>query len=182
MRVLRRVLLLVPALLVLAAVAVVLAARPQLENAEDDVERAWAELASSLDARYELLAATTAAIGDTPGPSGELADELDRALGRWRNVRAEEASVDTQVEAANALEGLARRLDVTVRASPRVSAVPEVIAALDAFVNAPPPGELAAFEAAARAYAKERSGISRSVVAGLLDYEAVPALDMDGSP
>lgn len=44
-------------LLITGAVALMLTARPRLEDRRDDVDRAWAPLREPLAARYEQLAA-----------------------------------------------------------------------------------------------------------------------------
>jgi len=178
MRLVRRILLLALALVVAAAAGYTLVARSQLERARDDVEASWSALAEPLDARYALLGAVTAAIGDTGGPAAALVSDVDDALERWRSARRGNAPVDAQVDAANRLEGLGRRLAATVRASVRLSGRPEVVAALDAYAGAPVPEQAAAYDAAARRYADERSSSARRLVAQVLGYEAVSAFDL----
>lgn len=178
MRVVRRLLPLALLLVAVVAIAFVLTSRPRLEDARDEVEQRWDALVEPLDARYGLLGGVTAAIGGAPGPSATLAGEVNAALEQWNALRADDAGVAEGVDAANRLEALGRRLDATVRASARLSAVPEVLAALDAFSGAQVPPEVEPFAAAVRDYAEERSGSARSLLADLFGYDAVAALDL----
>jgi hypothetical protein len=181
MRVVRRLLPLALLLVVIVAIAFVLTSRPRLEDARDEVEQRWDALVEPLDARYELLDGVTAAIGGAPGPSATLAGDVNAALERWNALRADDSGVEDAVDTANRLEALGRRLDATVRASARLSAIPEVMTALDAYAGAEIPGEVAAFTTAVRDYAEERSGSARGLMADLFGYDAVPALDIAAS-
>lgn len=176
MRVLRRVLLLVLVLLVVAAIALVIGARPDLEDARDEVDARWDALAQPLDERYARLEAAVAAARGTPGSSAELVEELETAIGRWYAARDDDAAVADQVAAANDLEGLARRFGAVAAASPRLSADPEVTAALAAYRDAPVPEGAPAFTEAVRHYEDERDGPLRAVVATVLGYDEIPAL------
>lgn len=175
MRVLRRVLLLVLVGLVVAAIALVLDARPELEDARDEVDARWDAIARPLEERYARIEAAVAAARGTPGPSAELVEELETAIGRW-NAARDDAAVADQVAAANDLEGLARRFAGVAAASPRLSADPEVTAALAAHRDAPAPDGAAAFTEAVRRYENERDGPLRAVVATVLGYDEIPAL------
>jgi hypothetical protein len=163
--------------LVVAVAALVLYARPQLDDARDDVSTRWITAATALDERYALLAAATGLVRDTPGPAGELAHQVDTALARWLRAREADRPVADEVQATNQLEAAARRLDAAVRASPRLSADPAVIAAFDAFA-ATLPEPVASFQAAVRAYADERDGTLRRVVADTFGYDPIPVLDV----
>jgi hypothetical protein len=103
---------------------------------------------------------------------------LELALHRWL-ARGRYNDRDAGIEAANDLDGLGRRLVLTVRASARLSADPAVTGPLDAYasaVSAAPPEQLAAYADAVRAYEKERRGPFRGMVADVLGYDAVPTL------
>ncbi|MDZ4826203.1 MAG: hypothetical protein SGJ13_07025 [Actinomycetota bacterium] len=173
---LRRLLPLALLLLFVAALAIVLSARQQLEAADDEVQTRWDDLLPVLDARYDLLAALTATISTTSGPTAELAGDVDDALDQWDRRRADDASVAELVASANRLEGLARRLGVTVRASEQLAANAEVMAALAAYEASSSPDALPAFLAADRDYAAERAGAIRSLVADVLGYDPIPTL------
>ena len=56
----RRLAVVVVLILAGGAVALVLTARPQLDDRRDDVDRAWTQLRAPLTARYERLAAVRA--------------------------------------------------------------------------------------------------------------------------
>jgi len=175
MRVLRRVSLLVLVGLVVAAIALVLGSRPDLEDARDEVDVRWDAIAQPLDERYARLEAVVAAARGTPGPSAELVEELERAIARW-NAARDDAAVADRVAAANDLEGLARRFAAVAAASPRLSADPEVTAALAAYRDAPVPEGAAAFSEAVRRYEAVRDGPLRAVVATVLGYDEIPTL------
>ena len=174
MRALRRYL---PLLLVLVAVgllAIVLTSRPDLEDARNEVDTRWEALAAPLNARYELLAAASAAASNNVGPAGEIAAEVNAALNDWAD--SVDRDVADAVAAANALEGLGRRLDAAIGASPTLSNDAAVMTAMTDFATADPPEPASQFTAAVRAYEDERDGPVRGVLADALGYEPIPVL------
>jgi hypothetical protein len=180
MRMMRRIVPIVLVLLVVVAGVIVLTSRPGLEDARKDVDTTWDAAAPKINQRLVLLAAADQPLVSTPGPVGDIAKEVDAELKTW--VRTQQSNDrDAAIESANALEGLGRRLVAVVRASPRVSADPNVTAKVDAFANTPEPAELAAFARAVRAYEDERRGPIRGLVAGALGYDQVPTLSVPAS-
>jgi hypothetical protein len=182
MRVVRRVVPLAVLVVVVAAVALVLAVRPDLDDAREEARRRWDALESPLDDRYAALGAVTARVRDAGGPAADIASDVDDELRRWQALRRADAPADDAVVAANELEALTRRLTTAVRASPRLSADAELVAALDLFAAGVPPEPVRAFDDAVRAYAQERSGTLRGLVADVFGYDAVPALDVPEPP
>jgi hypothetical protein len=177
MRTMRRLLPVVIVLVIVVALVLVFTSRPSLEDARNEVDTNWDVAAPKLNERFVLLTSATQAVLNTPGPTGEIAKDVDEALKRW--VRAEEAKDrDAAIDTANDLDGLGRRLVTVVRSSPRLSADANVTGPIDAYANAAaaPPAELAAFAEAVRAYEQERQGPVRGVVADVFGYEAVPTL------
>jgi len=122
MHVLRVVRVLLPLLIVAALVGAassVLSARPDLQKAKRNVDASWTSVSGQLDNRYVLLAKVDDNLRPVPGPMHAIVTDLDTALAHWRAVHLH-SSVATQVNAANDVEALARRLLLTEKTSPRV--------------------------------------------------------------
>jgi hypothetical protein len=180
MRMVRLIVPIVLVLLVVVAGVIVLTSRPGLEDARKGVDATWDAAAPRINERLTVLAAANQPLVSTPGPVGEVAKEVDAELKTW--VRAQQSNDrDAAIESANQLEGLGRRLVAVVRASPRVSADPNITARIDAFANTPEPAEIDAFARAVRAYEDERRGPIRGIVAGALGYDEVPTLAVPAS-
>jgi hypothetical protein len=172
-----RVLLVV---LVVAAVAgagsSVLSARPDLDNAKNDVDSTWATVAPQLDRRYLQLAAVNQELQSVPGPVHSLVADTDAALARWRDAR-QHSGVATQVAAANDVEALARRLLATQAASPRVRGNATLLSDVGKYLAVSSLTAAAAFNRAVQSYEHERKGPVRAVVASVLGDKAIPVLD-----
>jgi hypothetical protein len=182
MRVLRRVLPLAVILFVVAAIAMVLSTRPALHDKRADVDARWDALAGPLDTRYDQLAAAADAVRNAPGSIGDLVGQIDDAKRTWDRQRERGSGVESQVKAANTLEGLGRRLVTTVRASARLNGDPAVKSAVDTFANAAAPEPLPRFDAAVRAYEDKRGGPLRRTVAAILGYDSIPSLQLHAAP
>ncbi len=91
------------------------------------------------------------------------------------------ASLAEQVEAANVLEGLARRLAASVAGSERLSADAEVTEAMAGLGEASIPESARAFDDAVSEYEDVRGGPVKRTISDLLGYDAIPALDL-GDP
>jgi hypothetical protein len=184
MHVLRVVRVLLPVLIVAAAVAAVssvLSARPDLQKAKRNVDSSWSSLAGQLDQRYLHLAAVDDKLRTTSGPIRPLVGDVDGALARWHDVRAH-SSVATQVTAANDLEALARRLQATAAASPRVKSNAAVLTAWSLFLSDSSRAAALDFNQKVASYEHERRGPVRSVVASVLGDGAIPVLDTTVTP
>jgi hypothetical protein len=173
MHLLRVMRVLVPAAVVLAIVAgvtSVLSARPDIQHAKSAVDTAWTPLGRQLEPRYVFLAAADRQVAALSGPVHELAADVGRALTSWQAARRG-GSVASQVQAANTLEALGRRLIATAIASPRVqgSAKQAVITYAQTTVSA------ASFNDAVQKYERERRGPLRGVVATVLGDDDIPA-------
>jgi hypothetical protein len=178
MRKLRRVLPLLVVLLVVAALALTLIARSDLSNAREDVDARWSALAVPLDTRYDTLALVSAATRPNAGAATATLDELDAAYKEWTALRDNGSDVAAQVTAANRQEALARRVIATVAASPKLSADPQVTAAVDAFTGLSVPEPLPRFDDAVHAYQDQRDGPIRRPIAAVLAYDAIPTIDL----
>ncbi len=181
MHVVRRVAVLVVLLVVIAAAVMALTSRPGLQRSRDDVNAAWDSLRSPLVARYQKLESATSAVRTVPGPVHDLVPDLDDGLRRWKSLPVG-ASVAAHVSAANELEALGRRLIIVAGTSPRLQAAADAKAAVDAWKVAPIPAQAGAYNRAVAKYEHERSGSTRRVVASVLGFKAIPALDAQASP
>ncbi len=123
MHVLRVVRVLLAVLIVAAVVGAgssVLSARPDLQKAKRNVDTSWSALAPA--PRSPLRAArqpSTTGLRPISGPVHVLVADTDSALTHWHDTRAH-SGVAAQVEAANNVEAIARRLVATASVSPRV--------------------------------------------------------------
>jgi len=180
-RTLRRAVLVLLLFAVIAGTAAALTTRPDLDRARDSATATWRAVRSPLTARYDALSTANNAVRDAGGTGRDVVDDTRAAVARWRDA-ASGSPVSEQVAAANALEGLARRLAATVEASELLRADAAVVAAISDLADATIPEAGRAFNEAARDYEAERGGPVRHLVAGLLGYDAIPALDLGGSP
>ncbi len=184
MHVLRVVRVLLPLLIVAALVGAassVLSARPDLQKAKRDVDASWTSASGQLDNRYVLLAKVDDNLRPVPGPIHTIVTELDSALSRWRDVHAH-SGVATQVNAANDVEALARRLLATEAASPRVTGNATILTAVAKYLEVSSTTAATAFNQRVVSYERERRGPLRAVVARLLGDGEIPVLDTTSPP
>jgi len=173
-----------PVLLVAAVVGLVVAvasARPDLQQAKQRVEVSWNGLAPYLDQRYQKLAAADAQLRATAGPVHDLVTNVDAAVAQWQHVSGH-GSVADQVEAANALEALSRRLLVTANASPRLASNTAAKTALGTFAGDQTLASTTNFNTLVASYERDRRGPIRRLAAKMLGDGDIPALDTGGSP
>jgi hypothetical protein len=184
MHVLRVVRVLLPLLIVAALVGAgssVLSARPDLQKAERNVKASWTSVSGQLDNRYVLLAKVDDNLRAVPGPIHAVVTDLDGALSRWRAVHAH-SGVATQVNAANDVEALARRLIATETASPRVKDNVPILTAVGNYLGVSSTTAATAFNQRVVSYERERRGPVRAVVARLLGDGEIPVLDTTSPP
>ena len=181
LRVVRVLLAVLVVAVVVAAGSSVLSARPDLQKAKRNVDDSWSTLSGRLNHRYVLLAALDDKIRPIPGPIHALVGDVDGALARWRDVRTH-SSVANQVDAANDLEALARRLVATATASPRVKSNANVLPALGVFLADDSRTDAVDFNRDVVSYEHERRGPVRTVVASVLGDGAIPVLDTTAVP
>ncbi|HUI49373.1 MAG TPA: hypothetical protein VL119_11795 [Acidimicrobiia bacterium] len=176
-RVVRVLLVVLIVAVVVGAGSSVLSARPDLDKAKHNVDLAWSSLSVRLDHRYLLLAAVDDKLRPVPGPIHTVATDLDAALAHWRDVR-QNGSVTAQVDAANDVEALARRVVATAGASPRVKNDDAVLTAIGQFLDDGSRGGAASsFNTDVVHYEHERRGPVRTVVASVLGDGTIPVLD-----
>lgn len=159
--------------LVIAGIAVALWAKPDLDEARDRVDRAWADLHPMLVVRYDALAGAGTLAEERLGRPSDLLASLDEAMTAWRTAD----TATGQVAAANRLEGLAARLAVTAEATPRLRssvAIRDGLAALRA--SAPEPARTAYNDTVAR-YEDSRGGWIRRLLAGALGFDPSRSLE-----
>jgi hypothetical protein len=185
MHVLRVVRVLLAVLIVAAIVGAgssVLSARPDLEKAKRNVDSSWSALSSRLDNRYELLKKVDDGLGPIPGPVHALVGDTNDALAHWRDARAH-SSVAAQVDAANNLEAVARRLVATASVSPRVRKNAAALTALSDFLKDSARADVGTgFNHDVASYEQERRGPVRTLIASVLGDGSIPVLDTTATP
>jgi len=183
MYILRLLRIFVPLLVVAAIVAgtvVVLTSRNNLQRSRTQVDRAWTPLRTMLDSRYRTLAAADDVLQSVPGPLHQLVAQVSTAYTTWRTLEQHNASVPSEVVAANNLESLGRRLVLTARAARRVTANATALASINGFAALNPPAA-ARFNATVATFERARNGPARSLAARILGYGSIPSYDSSGS-
>jgi hypothetical protein len=184
MHVLRVVRVLLPVLIVAAVVGAgssVLSARPDLQKAKRNVDASWTSVSGQLDNRYVLLAKVDDNLRPVPGPMHAIVTDLDTALAHWRAVH-NHSSVATQVNAANDVEALARRLVLTATTSPRVKNNVTIVNVIADYLRVSSTTAATAFNQRVNSYERQRRGPVRAVVARLVGDGEIPALDTTATP
>jgi len=168
-------------LAVVAGATLALSSRPRLETDRSAVEREWRAVRPGLDTRYRLVDALAHAVDAAGGPPNSIVEEVHTAFARWNALPTSDSSVAGAITVANTLEGLSRRLEVTVTGSPLLNGDTTVTGALHGVTIAtiPPVGAL---DAAVSKYEKNRGGPLRRLVAGPLGYSAIPRLALATGP
>jgi hypothetical protein len=162
-------------LAIVAGATLALSSRPHLESDRRAVERDWPAVRSGLDVRYRRVDALASAIDAAGGPTNPIVADVHSAFSTW--TAAESASpVASAIAAANRLEGLARRLDITVTFSVLLKTDTAVLAARGAIVEAQIPTEVTPLNDSISKYEKDRGGPLRRLVAGPLGFRAIPRL------
>jgi len=176
----RRLAVVVLALLVVGAIALVLTTRPKLQDARGGVDRAWTPLRGPLSERYAKLAEANAQRVAAGGGERDVSRALGLRLGRWGELRRAgdgDADADAEAQTADQLEGLATRLQAVVSSSDRLRGSDALTQAIAAFQGtAPPPPAVTTYNRAVRDYEDERSGLLRSPVASVFGYDSRPQL------
>lgn len=156
-------------------IALIITGQGTLSNDSRQVNDRWKPLRATLTDRYTQLANAAGSV-DQVSPDRTVSNDINKAGRTWA-VALKRSDVDAQVAAANDLEGLARRLEANVAASPKLSADPDVRAAIDAFRATVPETPLVdAFDDATAKYARDRTSIGRRLAAAMFGYEPRPAL------
>jgi hypothetical protein len=172
------------AFLVLAIVAgatLALSSRPRLGSDRSAVEREWRAVEPGLDLRYGRVDALVRAIAAAGGPPNPIVKEVDTAYASWKRYRTA-TPVANAITTANALEGLARRLEATVLGSPLLRVDKTVSGALHTVTVTQIPARVAALDDAVSRYEKDRGGPLRRLVAGPLGFSAIPRLALATGP
>ena len=174
MHVARRLLGAFVVLAIVAGATLALGSRPRLERDRSAVERDWRAIRPALDQRYRRVVALANEIDAAGGPANPLVKSVDDAYSTWHKQTG--SPVADSIATANTLEGLSRRLAVTVTDSPILRGDQTVTAALQAVNNATIPTGVTTLEDAIAKYEKDRGGALRRLVAGPLGYDAIPRL------
>ena len=163
-------------LAIVAGATLAVTSRGKLSSDRRAVERDWRAVRPGLDARYRLVDALANAIDDAGGPANPLVTQVTDAYSTWR--KQTDAPVADAIGTANTLEGLSRRLSITVQRSALLRGDAPVAAALNAVEHAAIPTAVTPLEDAIAKYEKDRGGALRRLVAGPLGYHAIPRLDL----
>jgi hypothetical protein len=163
-------------LAIVAGATLALSSRPRLQTDRRAVERDWSAVRPGLNTRYALVNDLAGTIDAADGPPNPIVQEVSDAYAHWKSV-AGEPPVATAISAANDLEGLARRLEVTVKGSPILDGDKTVTDALHAVtVSQIPATAISALNDAVSKYEKDRGGALRRLIAGPLGFDAIPRL------
>ena len=182
-RLVRRVLLLVVALVLLAgAAALVTSGRDHLDSARADTDATWLPLRPPLNARYAAAGALATALRDAGAGDRDVVVEMTESLARWTELSAAASpDVEAEVAEANHLEGLIARAATLVASSARLSATPPVGGTLAAVAAATVPAPaIKAYNNAARRYEDERTAVWRRPVAAIFGYDPRPFFMLSG--
>jgi hypothetical protein len=169
----RRVLGAVVVLVIVAGATLALSSRPRLNSDRDDIEQQWHAVKGALAKRYALVDKLALAVDGAGGPANPLVDLTRTTVKRWTALGTD-TSVATAIATSNTLEGLARRLQTTIAASPILHADPVVTATLRNVTSQPLPSGVASLNAAVARYEKDRGGPVRRLAAGPLGFDAIP--------
>ena len=176
MKVLRLARIFIPLLLVAAIVAgivVVLTSRSELQSSRRAVEDTWTPLRTGLDERYVALALANNAVRTVPGPLHAISTQVTSGYADWQRVEKGN-NVSSQVNAANNLEALGRRLVLAARAAPRLTGQTTALAAMAAYAARKPPPAAESYNRAVDHFESERNRPARSLAASLLGYDSIP--------
>lgn len=166
----RRIVLIVAALLVAATVVLVVTVRPGLQDDSEAVGDTWKPLVAPLTTRYAALGGVVTALEGAGAQDRDVTRSLKRALSDWELLRATTDTVG-QSTTANQLEGLAARVRATLKRSERFKGNPAITQAMTAFDATVPPANLVArYNDAVLRYERARNGTWARVVASLDGY------------
>jgi hypothetical protein len=178
MGLLRLLRIFIPLLLVaaiIAGVVVVWTSRSELQSSRRNVEDTWTPLGKALDQRYAALAVANNAVSDVPGPLHAISTKVTSAYNQWQGLERQHAGVSAEVNTANSLEALGRRLVIAARAAPRLKGNAKALAAIALYAGSQSPSTAGDYNQAVDHFEKERNRPARSVAAQLLGYDSIPA-------
>jgi hypothetical protein len=173
----RRLLGAVVVLAIVAGATLALTSRPRLSSDRSAVERDWSKVRPGLDARYHLVDTLARDIDAAGGPANPLVAQVNTAYSTW-HAQASNTAVADAIATANTLEGLSRRLAITVTRSTLLQGDRTVTTALSAMNAIAIPTAITPLEDAIAKYEKDRGGALRRLVAGPLGYHAIPRFDL----
>jgi hypothetical protein len=181
MHVLRLLRIFIPLLILAAIVAgsvLVVSSRADLQRSRKQVDDTWLPLRGALATRYGALSAADTSVQSVPGPLHQLATQVSVAYNHWHDLVVHSgSSVTSEVNAANDLESLGRRLVIAARAAPRLTGNPAALVKVNAFAALVQPVSAAPFDAAVAHFERERNRPSRRLAAKILGYTPIPAYD-----
>ncbi len=172
------VLALVVALVIAAGAALLLSAKPQLDDARHRVDDRFDAVRAQLVARYERLASLQQALAGVGSADRSVTRDLGDELTRWHDlVSARHPDPEREVGIANSLEALATRARVNVAASARLQSSAEIAAAFQAFdaASVSPPA-VRAYNRAVQAYEASRHVMWHRPAVELLGFSSRPRL------
>jgi hypothetical protein len=183
MHFLRLLRIFIPLLLVAAIIAgivVVVTSRSQLRSSRRQVEDTWKPLRNGLDERYGALAIANTSVNSVPGPLHAISTKVSSAEADWQRVE-QSGSVSSQVNAANTLDSLGRRLVIAARAAPRLVGQTAKLNAIAFYAGLKSPASADAFNKAVADFENERTRPAKSVAARILGYDSIPTYSTTGT-
>ncbi len=171
LRAIRRIFVLLIVAAIAGGVLLAVTTRPKLDDTDRDVRTTWSALRAPLATRYDDLGQLNAAMA-AAGRRVEVASEIDDALKSWNRNGSD---VNTQISAANELEGLGTRIVAIAAASPRFSASKAVVDAVNHYQQSAPSRTLIdRFNTNVDRSNALRDGVLRRVVANVLQHQDHP--------
>ncbi|HLF40150.1 MAG TPA: LemA family protein [Acidimicrobiia bacterium] len=173
-------------IIVLGVVAVgaasTLSMYPSLSDARDQLESQWGAQVTTLDQRYELLAALSRAVRAVEGDL-ELLDDVDDALGEWKALTSQRPTPDPDAEpaGANRVEGEGARLARVVTTRPSLQKNADVVLALREYLAADVRATLEPYNGAVKRYDRARNRFPGPFLASLLGFETVDTVEVPGA-
>ena len=178
MHMLRLLRIFIPLLIVAAIVAgtvLVLTSRSELQRSHKQVESTWAPLRHQLDTRFASLDAANSEVSTVPGPLHEVVTDVSTAYAEWTDLEQPGGGgVTAEVNAANKLESLGRRLVQAARKAPRLAGNVAALAKVNAFAALTAPSAASRFDDAVDHFERERNRPARRIAARILGYDSIP--------
>jgi hypothetical protein len=184
MHVLRLLRIFIPLLIVAAIVAgivLVATSRSDLQRSRKQVNTAWIPLRGALDARYATLNEANKAVDAVPGPLNQIVTQVTAQYTHWRDLLQHHGSVTAEVDTANSLESLGRRLVISARRAPRLAGDAAALGKVNGYAGLALPASAANFDTAVAGFERTRNKPAHRIAARILGYGSIPAYDMSGT-
>jgi hypothetical protein len=179
----RWILLALVVVLLGAAVGLVVAQQPKLDDARAKVDTSWKPLVApdQLVLRYQTLEGALTAFDAAGGKDLGVSRDLQAALGTWRGA-LRDSDAGSQADAANHVEAQGNRLVANGLGADRFKQDKALLDALTKYASTKPdPQRVAAYNRAVRDYQDVRNGALAQPVARVLGFDARPVFELGGA-